>query len=227
VSTLDDRGVLVIEFIDGTRPDRPGRTFAILGALLGGLHARPATGSRPGGAWHHLAPTGGPADEIDAALTLMQSVRARTSGADSERCDLLLDAVASLDDAADLPYAFVHPDFVPANAIQVADGGLVIVDWAGAGRGPRLWSLAYLLWAGGVRDPRLVDAAVSHYRRHTQPTADELGRLAGVLHARPLLLDCWSVAAGRRTLTEAVEGLRWARRQAEPIATRAIAAFTT
>jgi hypothetical protein len=210
VSTLDDRGVLVIEFIDGTRPDRPGRTFAILGALLGGLHARPATGSRPGGAWHHLASTGGPADEIDAALTLMQSVRARTSGADSERCDLLLDAVASLDDAADLPYAFVHPDFVPANAIQVADGGLVIVDWA-----------------GGVRDPRLVDAAVSHYRRHTQPTADELGRLAGVLHARPLLLDCWSVAAGRRTLTEAVEGLRWARRQAEPIATRAIAAFTT
>jgi hypothetical protein len=46
-----------------------------------------------------------------------------------------------------------------------------------------------------------------------------------VLPARSLLLDCWSVAAGRRTLKEAVDHLRWARRQAEPIAARAIAAF--
>jgi Ser/Thr protein kinase RdoA (MazF antagonist) len=136
VSTLDGRGVLVTEFVDGTRPDRPGRTFAVLGALLGGLHARAATDARPGGAWHHLAPTGGPMEEIDAALTLLQSVRDRASGADSERCSLLLDAVAGLDDAADLPHGFVHPDLVPANAIQIADGGLAIVDWAGSGRGP-------------------------------------------------------------------------------------------
>jgi Ser/Thr protein kinase RdoA (MazF antagonist) len=227
VSTLGDRGVLVTQFVEGTSPDRPGRTFAILGALLGRLNARPATSARPGGAWHHLAPVGVPADEVDAAMTLLQSVRARTTGADSEHCDQLLDAVAGLDDAADLPHGFVHPDFVPANAIQVAGGGLVIVDWAGAGRGPRLWSLAYLLWAGGVRDLRLVDAAVSHYREHVQPTPDELQRLAGVLHARALLLGCWSVAAGRRTPAEAAAGLRWARRKAEPIANRAIAGFTS
>jgi Ser/Thr protein kinase RdoA (MazF antagonist) len=226
VSILDGRGVLVTDFVDGIRPDRPGRTFAILGALLGRLHAQPAVQARPGGAWHHLAPVGVPADEIDAALTLLQSVRAGTSGSDSERCELLLDAVARLDDAADLPHAFVHPDFVPANAIQVADGGLVIVDWAGSGRGPRLWSLAFLLWAAGVRDPRLVDAAVSRYRRHTQPTAEELDRLAGVLPARALLIDCWSVAAGRSTPSEAVNKLRWARGQAERIAAQAVAAFT-
>lgn len=162
VSTLDDRGVLVTDFVDGIRPDRPGRTFAVLGALLGGLHARPAAGSRLGGAWHHLAPTGGPADEIDAALALLQSVRARTSGADRGRCDLLLDAVAGLDDAADLPHAFVHPDFVPANAIQIADGGLIIVDWAG--RGPR---------------PAAVVPGVSSVgRRGTRPAAGGCGRLA-------------------------------------------------
>jgi hypothetical protein len=80
VSALDGRGVLVTGFVDGTRPDRPGRTFAILGALLGRLHARPATESRPGGAWHHLAPIGVPADEIDAALSLLQSVRSGTGG---------------------------------------------------------------------------------------------------------------------------------------------------
>ncbi len=78
-----------------------------------------------------------------------------------------------------------------------------------------------------MRDLRLVDAAISRYRKHTEPTAAELDRLAGVLHARPLLFDCWAVAAGRRTLTETVNGLRCARRQAEPIATRAVAAFTS
>jgi Ser/Thr protein kinase RdoA (MazF antagonist) len=226
VSTLDDRGVLVTQFVEGIPPDRPGRTFAILGALLGRLHARPATSARPGGAWHHLVPTGVPADEIDAALSLLQEVRDRAADADREHYDLLLDAVAGLDDAADLPHGFVHPDFVPANTIQVADGGLVIVDWAGAGRGPRLWSLAFLLWAGGVQDLRLVDVAVSRYRRHVQPTPDELRRLEGVLHARLLLIDCWSVAAGRRTPAQAAATLRWARRKAEAIAVRALAGFT-
>jgi thiamine kinase-like enzyme len=72
--------------------------------------------------------------------------------------------VAGLDDGADLPHGFVHPDPVPANAIQVADGGLVVVDWSGAGRGPRLPSLACRLFTAGVRDLRLVDAAVSRYR---------------------------------------------------------------
>ncbi|HEY3734788.1 MAG TPA: hypothetical protein VGL63_12820 [Streptosporangiaceae bacterium] len=40
---------------------------------------------------------------------------------------------------ADLPQAFAHPDFVPANAIETPEGDLMIVDWTGAGRGPQVF----------------------------------------------------------------------------------------
>ena len=36
---------------------------------------------------------------------------------------------------------------MPANAIAAPDGGLVLVDWIRARRGPRLYPLAFLLWA--------------------------------------------------------------------------------
>jgi thiamine kinase-like enzyme len=33
-----------------------------------------------------------------------------------------------------------HPDFLLANVVASTDGRLVVVDWAGSGRAPRLWS---------------------------------------------------------------------------------------
>ena len=197
VSELDGQGVLVTAFVPGA-PASGARAFAYLGALLGRLHAHPGDGLRPGGAWHHLVSQGGPSEEIEAALALLDEV----GGAPE-----LAGAVAELDDCADLPHAFVHPDFVPANAIDGADGGVTIVDWTGAGRGPRLWSLGFLLFAAGTRSPKLVDTVVSRYRKKTRLTPDELDRLPGAIRARPLLIDCWSVAMGRKPARQVVDGL--------------------
>ena len=61
VSSLDEQAVLVTEFVPGERSRGNGRTFAILGALLGRLHARSGEGLPPGGGWHHLALAGTPA----------------------------------------------------------------------------------------------------------------------------------------------------------------------
>jgi aminoglycoside phosphotransferase (APT) family kinase protein len=212
VSEFAGRAVLVTGFVEGVRSDKPGRTFAYLGALLGRLHARDGVDLRPGGAWHHLA-SGTPTDEIDAALKLID---------DHE----LLDEVCELDDCADLPHAFVHPDFVPANAITTPEDEVVIVDWAGAGRGPRLWSLGFLLWAAGMRSPKLVELVISRYRRHVTLEPDELSRLAGAVKARPLLIDCWSVAHGRKPAAEVSGSLRFLNRNAERIAAQAVALFT-
>jgi aminoglycoside phosphotransferase (APT) family kinase protein len=212
VSEFAGRAVLVTNFVQGVPPDKPGRVFAYLGALLGRLHAHDGAGLRPGGAWHHLA-SGTPADEIDAALKLIDD-------------HVLLDEVCELDDCADLPHAFVHPDFVPANAITTADGTVVIVDWAGAGRGPRLWSLGFLLWAAGMRSPKALELVVSRYRRHVGLEPGELARLAGAITARPLLLDCWSVAHGRKSATQVAGSLRFLHRNAERIAEQATALFT-
>ena len=62
------------------------------------------------------------------------------------------------------------------------------MDWAGAGTGPRLASLAGLLHSAG---PRHAAAALAGYREHVELTAGELGRLEGVLWIRILWLSAW------------------------------------
>jgi Ser/Thr protein kinase RdoA (MazF antagonist) len=205
VSSLDGHGVLVTDFVEPGAPLRPGRPAAILGVLLGRLHANPGTELRAGGAWHHLSLVGGPREEVAAARELLEEALPRVGARELSLYHRLLDQVDTVDDCQDLPHAFVHPDFVPANAIPTPDEHLVIVDWAGAGRGPRLWSLAFLLWAAGSRSMRLVGVAASRYRRQVTLEPEELARLEGAIRARPLMLECWAFCAGRRQLSDAVE----------------------
>jgi thiamine kinase-like enzyme len=119
----------------------------------------------------------------------------------------------------------VHPDFVLANAIPTAEDRLVIVDWAGSGRGPRLWSIGFLLWSAGARSPKLVELVASRYRRHIALEDDELERLAGAIRARPLMLECWSFCVGRRALADAVVVADNASELAERIASQARRVF--
>jgi Ser/Thr protein kinase RdoA (MazF antagonist) len=226
VSEFGGRAVLVTEYVSGQPAPGNGRTYAILGALLGRLHARPGTGARPGGAWHHLVPRGGPTEEVAAAVALLDSASGRVPAGQSVALDTLREQVWDTDTCDDLPQAFVHPDFVPPNAITTDDGRTVIVDWAGSGRGPRLWSLGFLLWAAGARQLGLVDAVVSRYRRHTQLEPGELDRLAGAIRARPLMIDAWSVGHGRKQPAEAAAALGSRDRLSEVIAARAWAAFS-
>lgn len=227
VSRWGEQTVLVTEFVAPAAPLTRGRPAALLGALLGALHSNPATGLRSGGAWHHLTFTGGPREEITAAGELLDEAASEVPVRQLATIDRLRQAVELADDCADLPHGLVHPDFVPANAIPTPDQRLVIVDWTGAGHGPRLWSLGFLLWAAGARHPRLIDVAVSRYRRRISLEPEELDRLEGAIAGRPLMLDCWSFCHGRLSLGEAVERLDANRELAGGIAARAREAFTS
>ena len=227
VSEFLGQSVLVTVFLEGHGPLRPGRPAAILGALLGRLHAHPATNVRPGGAWHHLSFFGGPREEIAGASELLEDHLPRVGVRELGLFDRIRDEVARTDDCHDLPHAFVHPDFVPANAISTADGKLAVVDWTGAGRGPRLWSIGFLLWAAGARDLRLVDVVVSRYRRSVELEPAELDRLEGAIRGRPVMLESWSVCAGRRELAAAVDRIERAGELARSIAIEARRSFTT
>jgi len=225
VSEFLGHGVLVTGFLEDHGPLRPGRPAAILGALLGRLHQHPATGLRAGGAWHHLSFAGGPREEIAAAAELLDDHLPQVGVRQLALFDRLRDEVARTDDCHDLPHAFVHPDFVPANAISTADDKLAIVDWTGAGRGPRLWSIGFLLFAAGGRSPRLVELVVSRYRRSIELEPAELDRLEGAIRGRPVMLETWSVCAGRRELATAVERVERAGELAKSIAIIARRAF--
>jgi len=223
VSTLAGQGVLVTEHVPGSPAKRGPKTLAMVGNLLGRLHTLPATGamSRPGGSWHHLSLRGGDRrDDVDALTDLL----ARTQGPD-DQLDLLRREVAAIDDGHDLPQAFIHPDFTPPNIIIGTDSRPVVIDWAGAGLGPRVAPLGFLLWAAGLRDLDLVDAVVAGYRTQVELTGEELDRLAKAVRAPSLIIEAWSVAVGRTTVADVVGQLAGQRAQAEAIAARARAAF--
>lgn len=68
-----------------------------------------------------------------------------------------------------------------------------MINWKAAGRGPRLADFAYLIWGTGLWNPRRpnpesINAAVDAYRRHVEPTQDELERLEAVMYLRTIYL---------------------------------------
>lgn len=210
VSAWDGRPVLVTEFIDGPRSG----SFAWLGALLGHLHMRSGAGLPAGGGWHHVT-VGTPADEITAISELLDDAIENMRARELALLDRLRAAVGRADGCDDLPHCLVHPDFVPANAIR-GEHGPVIIDWAGAGRGPRLWSLGFLLWAAAA-ESRL-EAVISRYRLRVSLEPHELERLEGAIWGRPVMLDCWSFATGRMPLARAAERVEQAQVDAGRIA---------
>jgi len=228
VSVLDGRAVLVTEWADPVPRERRREAIraagglARLGALLGRLHTLPAGGGaldRPGGAWHHLA-EGPPAAEVLAASRMLAAYARLIPDGERSAYEALLAEVEALDTADGLPEALTHPDFVLANVVAARDA-MVLVDWAGAGRGPRVWSLAFLLYAEAGKDLRRVDLVLAGYRRQVTLTGDELDRLANIARARPLVLSVWSVCAGRISPTEALARAAEVKTLTDAVAARA------
>lgn len=191
VTELGGRAVLVTEYLPGQRPSGSPAVWRKLGGLLGRLHtlpAEPGPAQRQAGALHHLPRyEGGPDADLAAAAALLADLDGRVPAEHRHLYELITELLPEGDDAKGLPEAFVHPDPVRNNVV-VTPGGPVFVDWAGAGTGPRLASLAGLLHSAG---PRHAPAALAGYREHIELTPAELGRLEGVLWIRILWLSAW------------------------------------
>jgi Ser/Thr protein kinase RdoA (MazF antagonist) len=191
VSSLDGRAVLVTTHVAGRRPPSSPATRRRLGDLLGWLHTMATEAGpteRPAGSLHHLPQyEGGPGQDLAAAAALLADLEGRVPAEHRQLYELIGALLPGGDDCHGLPEAFLHPDPVRNNVI-VTPAGPVLVDWAGAGRGPRLASLAALLHTVG---PAHAGEALAGYRRHTDLTAEELDRLEGALWIRPLWLAAW------------------------------------
>ena len=206
VSVLDGQAVLITDWIRGAnaRNDVSGETLFALGDLLGRVHSLRVDGpamARESGSWHHLAAGGGGRQADIAALApLLDAAASRVARDDRSAFDDICTALREIDDGEGLPRSFIHPDPAGANAIAADDGPLALIDWTGAGTGPRVTSFATLVASAfqphpGVapsRDLRRIDAVVAGYGPHVQLTAQELERLPGALTAFGIVLDCWS-----------------------------------
>lgn len=202
VSSAGGWSILVTEFVEGGHPERDEKTMRQLGETLGRLHALPPGSglvARDAGALHHYAPQEGRIrNEIDAARSWLESVEAQVPAQGRSVHASLLRGIESADDLEGLPDALVHPDPVLKNFLAAAANArdpFVLIDWTGAGRGPRLQSIALLTWAGALGDggwsPERVDAVVDGYRSHARLDRDEGARLAAAMKVRPLVFACW------------------------------------
>ena len=215
VSDFEGSAVLVTRFVEGGQlPDGTAK-FAMMGELLGRLHALPIDDSvsRPGGAsGEDPRHEGAPRQDLLAALAFLDAVDTKVPAAERERFERLRAKVRSADDGAGLPEALLHGNLLhaPDHAV-LSEEGAVAINWKAAGRGPRLADFAYLIWGTGAWNPRRpdqerIDAAVSAYRRHVEPTDDELDRLEAVMFIRTLYLVCFGY---RRAVTDGVRFREW------------------
>lgn len=200
VSDFDGSAVLVTRFVDGGPLPDGAAKFAMMGDLLGRLHALPHddAASRPGGAsGEDPRREGAPRQDLPAALAFLDAVDPKVPAAGRARFERLREQVRSADDGHGLPEGLLHGNLLHAPDHAVLTGpGPVAINWKASGRGPRLADFAYLAWGTGSWQPRRpdherIDAAVSAYRRHVSPTDEELDRLAGVMYIRTLYLACF------------------------------------
>ena len=192
-------------FVDGVQLPDGAAKFAMMGELLGRLHALPydESAGRPGGAsGEDPSREGTPRQDLLAALSFLDAVDTKVPAAERERFERLRDQVRSADDGHGLPEGLLHGNLLhaPDHAV-LSETGPVAINWKASGRGPRLADFAYLIWGTGAWNPRRpnqewIDAAVNAYRRHVELTDDELDRLEGVMYIRTLYLAC-SATDGR------------------------------
>ena len=196
VSELGGRAVLVTEFVAGKPWPRSPAALPELGGYLGRLHALHPDGPEPedaaarrrAGSLHHLPDyEGGPEQDLAAAAAMLADVHGRVPAEHAATHAALRALLPSGDDCRGLPETFVHPDAARVNVLT-AGGGPLLVDWTGAGTGPRLASLAVLLHSAG---PGGAAGVLRGYGQHQRLTGEELDRIEGVLWIRPLWLAAW------------------------------------
>ena len=215
VSDWDGSAVLVTRFLAGVGLPDGAEKFAMMGGLLGRLHALPYddSASRPGGAsGEDPSREGAPRQDLLAALAFLDAVDMKVPAAERERFERLRNNVRSADDGDGLPEGLLHGNLLhaPDHAV-LTEQGPVVINWKASGRGPRLADFAYLIWGTGSWNPRRpnqerIDAAVNAYRQHIEPSDDELERLEAVMYIRTLYLVCFGY---RRAVNDGVKFREW------------------
>lgn len=192
VSEFDGCSVLITRYVNGGPLPTGSEKFAMMGDLLGRLHALEPDDSvsRPGGAaGDDPSREGSPRQDLMAALSFLDAVDTKVTAAHRDRFEQLRNQVRSADDGHGLPESLVHGNLLhhPDHAL-LTDHGPVAINWKAAGRGPRLTDFAYLMWGAPWIEGDGIGAAVHAYRRHVELTDQELARLEAVMYVRPLYL---------------------------------------
>jgi Ser/Thr protein kinase RdoA (MazF antagonist) len=208
---------LMTTFIEGVPFDWSPTSFYNLGAALGKLHAlRLDAGA-------YTLPRAGmlPNGELAYAQKQLERVETLVPANLQSRYEELLQEIALLDRLEDLPLVCIHNDCHPANSIYTSDGQIQLIDWEGAGIGPAIIDVGFLLASSDDALPwtpltssdiycsnkERIAAIVEGYRRYHTLTPIELERLPDALRFRSLVYGACHFAS---TIAEhQQEELQW------------------
>lgn len=212
---LDGRGVIVTEFIPGNPLGPTAEELTQLGSLLGRLVTLAALAPearRPAGS--------SPEEDLRFGRRCLEEVEDLVPGGRRADWERLRRAIEGTGDCADLPRALIHPDCQPGNAIRRPDGRIELIDWTGAGSGPRIAALGVLLsgaclpgpdGGGGAPDRSRVEAVMRGFLRHVRLESEEVARLADAVRYRPLVLAARDFSVAVRSGGPAPSADRWDR----------------
>jgi hypothetical protein len=140
-------------------------------------------------------------------LPLLSEAATRLPDNEQVACKELAVELESIDLCLDLPHCLINVDFGGPNIMKFRNK-LYGIDWTGAGRGPRIHSLA--IFGLGTANPRWVDALVAGYREYVTLEPEELDRLPAAMVLHGLILHAWGVAF-RGTMPSSI--LTWLARE--------------
>ena len=202
---LNGRGVLVTEWIQGTRPDRSPEGLRRIGEVVGRLHALPPV---PAGDPLLRRRAGAlPASDLPFGLRCLDGVAGRVPEGYRAEYEALRAALLGTRDCEELPaeaWGLIHNDCHLANALRTPGGEVAFFDWDGSGQGPRVAALGVLLYSCAVQAPgdplipsdlRRVDHLLDGYCRHHTLSRAEAGLLPDAMRFRPAVVAARELAA--------------------------------
>jgi Ser/Thr protein kinase RdoA (MazF antagonist) len=221
---------LLTTYIEGSPVDDSLPTLHSLGSALGQLHALlvPALNTIYPLPQAEMLPQ----REITYALSHLRAAEPFLPRHLYSRYDEIATALRNLDLFEDLPTVLIHNDAHPSNAICTPTGQVLFIDWEGAGLGPAVIDLGFLLascdtespWTPPLPpDPARVEAIIAGYSQYHTLTFAELDRLPDAIRFRALVYGAVSFATSIREYGREDEDRWWWRRYeaAEDIAERA------
>jgi Ser/Thr protein kinase RdoA (MazF antagonist) len=183
VARHEDWTGLMLTFVDGQEADSTPATLEALGEYAAALHCLPAGPVGPS----RLNPSGA----MLARLQQLEAAADRVPAVARPLHRTAVEVVRRLAAGERPPAAFLHGDCSQQNAVRAPQGPIVLVDWEGAGRGPAMFEVGYLLLCCHLDRPQLPAmradperiAAVAHgYSRRRRLGDAELDWLPAAVH---------------------------------------------
>ena len=198
VVSYEDMLLLITRFVEGIAVDYTVPALYLLGKVLGKLHALRVVDMS-------MLPKAAmlPAPELAYAWSELAKVADSVPKALQPQYDILENAIHTLNHCENAPLVVIHNDCHPGNAIRTSSKEVLLIDWHGAGLGPAVIDVGFLLVSCEIPfrgmppftiNEERITAVIDGYCQHHILTSMELDLLPDAIRFRSLVYGAVSFA---------------------------------